>query len=117
MSLILSSLALGAPFLVVIYIYHHRHLKDRINIYEDLMQDNAMSLSVTYFYYIFNFYRKVVIALALCSWLPGVVQIYIMIVFNVLHLFFQIYLIAMRAFNSKIKIIIRFIYSLCVITL
>jgi len=81
------------------------------------MQDNAMSQSITYIYYIFNFYRKIIIALALSPWLPGVVQIYVMLTVNFIHLFFQMYLIAVRAFNSKMKIIIRLIYSLCIITL
>jgi hypothetical protein len=117
MALLLSTAALAAPFLVVVYIYNHRHLKERVNVYEDLLQDNAMSQSVTYVYYIFNFYRKIIFALALSPWLPGAVQIYVMLTLNSLHLFFQLYLIAVRAFNSKMKVIIRLIYSLCVITL
>lgn len=79
------------------------------------MQDNSMNQKVTYIYYVFNYYRKILFALCLISILPGLIQICLLIILNSLHLAFQIYLVVARTYKSKIKVIIRFINGICVI--
>lgn len=74
-----------------------------------------MNQSVTYVYYIFNFYRKIFFGLCLTDTLPGLIQIYLLICLNTVHLAFQIYLIAAKTYKSKSKVIVRLINSLCVI--
>lgn len=117
MAMVLSFIALAAPFLVVIYIYSQREKVERVDVYEDLLQDNAMSQPVTYIYYVFNYYRKVFFALSLSQWIPGLIQLYLLLTLNLIHLAFQIYLVASKVFRSRIKIVIRFINSLCILAL
>lgn len=79
------------------------------------MQDNSMNQKVTYIYYVFNYYRKILFALCLISILPGLIQICFLIILNSLHLAFQIYLVVARTYKSKVKVIIRFINGICVV--
>lgn len=79
------------------------------------MQDNNMSFAVTYVYYVFNYFRKMFFALCLTYSLPGLVQIYLLITLNTIHLAFQIYLIVAKVYLSKSKVLIRIINSLSVI--
>ena len=88
-----------------------------VDVYEDLLNDNDMSMPITYVYYIFNYYRKIVFAVCLTSTIPGLVQIYSFMTFNVIHLAFQIYLIVADVYRSKSKVVIKFISSLCIIVL
>lgn len=81
------------------------------------MQDNYMDQKVTYIYYVFNYYRKLLFALCLLSIFPGLIQIYLLIILNSLHLAFQFYLVVARTYKSKMKIIIRFINDICIITI
>lgn len=81
------------------------------------MQDNKMNQKVTYIYYLFNYYRKIFFAMFLLSIFPGLVQIYLLILLNSLHLAFQVYLVVARTYKSKMKIIIRFINDICIITI
>lgn len=76
-----------------------------------------MSQSVTYIYYIFNYYRKVVFGLCLTSTIPGLIQIYSFMTFNVLHLAFQVYLIMSDVYRSRSKVVIKFMGSVLMITL
>jgi hypothetical protein len=107
--------AVAAPFMVVLYIYNHRHNQEKVEVFEDLMQDNTMGQSVTYIYYIFNYYRKIFFALCLTDTLPGLVQVYLLICLNTGHLAFQLYLVSAKTFKSKSKVIVRLINSLCII--
>jgi hypothetical protein len=86
-----------------------------VEVYEDLMQDNNMSLPITYIYYIFNYYRKLLFALIILKNLPGLVQIYLLITLNTAHLSFQIYLIFSKVYLSKSKVVIRLINSVSII--
>jgi len=88
-----------------------------VDVYEDLLNDNDMSMPVTYIYYIFNYYRKIFFAISLASTIPGLVQIYSLMAFNVTHLAFQIYLIVCEVYRSKSKVVIKFISSVCIIVL
>jgi len=108
-------LSIASPYLVVLYVYLNRKKEHKIEIYEDLLQDNTLSQPVTYVYYIFNYYRKIFFALCLTDTLPGIVQIYLLICLNTVHLAFQIYLIIAKTYKSKSKIIVRLINSLCII--
>lgn len=81
------------------------------------MQDNSMDHSVTYIYYVFNYYRKIWFAVFLLSDIPGLIQIYMLILINIIHFSFQIYLIVTKVYLSLAKVIIRFINALCVIFL
>lgn len=81
------------------------------------MQDNKMDKTVTYIYYVFNYYRKICFAAFLLSSIPGLIQIYLLITINTIHLSFQIYLIATKVYLNLAKVIVRFINSFCVIFL
>lgn len=74
-----------------------------------------MNQTVTYVYYVFNYYRKIFFALCLTDTLPGIVQIYLLICLNGVHLGFQLYLIIAKTYKSKSKVIVRLINSSCVI--
>lgn len=76
-----------------------------------------MDHSVTYIYYVFNYYRKIWFALFLLSDIPGLIQIYMLILINITHFSFQIYLIVTKVYLSLAKVIIRFINALFVIFL
>ena len=110
-----SCLIIVMPFVIILFIINNKNNKDKLQIYEDLMQDNSMNQKVTYIYYVFNYYRKILFALCLISILPGLIQICLLIILNSLHLAFQIYLVVARTYKSKIKVIIRFINGICVI--
>lgn len=73
-------------------------------------------MPVTYIYYVFNYYRKIFFALCLTHSLPGLVQIYLLITLNTVHLAFQIYLVVTKVYRSKSKVLIRLINSFSVIT-
>lgn len=88
-----------------------------IDVYEDLLQDNDMSQPVTYIYYIFNYYRKVFFAVCLTSTIPGLVQIYSFMTFNVVYLAFQVYLIVGGIYRSKSKVIIKFLGGVLMVVL
>lgn len=105
------------PFVVVLYIYNDRQNKGKIEIYEDLLQDNSMNQKVTYIYYVFNYYRKIFFAMCLLGVLPGLIQIYLLIILNSLHLAFQVYLVVSRVYKSRMKIIIRFTNGFCIIAI
>jgi len=74
-----------------------------------------MSQPVTYVYYIFNYYRKIFFALCLTDTLPGLVQIYLLICLNSVHLGFQLYLISAKTYKSRSKVVVRLINSICII--
>ncbi len=74
-----------------------------------------MNQKVTYIYYLFNYYRKIFFAMFVLSIFPGLVQIYLLIILNCLHLAFQVYLVVARTYKSKMKIVIRFINDICII--
>jgi hypothetical protein len=76
-----------------------------------------MNHKVTYIYYVFNYYRKIFFAMCLLGALPGLVQIYLLIILNSLHLAFQVYLVVSRVYKSKMKIIIRFTNGFCIISI
>lgn len=103
------------PFLTVLYIYSDKENKAKIEMYEDLLQDNSMNHKVTYIYYVFNYYRKIFFAMCLIGALPGLVQIYLLIILNFLHLAFQVYLVVSRVYKSKMKVVIRFTNGFCII--
>jgi len=81
------------------------------------MQDNCMRQSITYIYYVFNYYRKLFFALCLTYWMPGLIQLYLLLTLNLVHLAFQIYLVVSKTYRSKMKVIIRFINSICIVAL
>ncbi len=76
-----------------------------------------MNQKVTYIYYVFNYYRKIFFAMCLLSSLPGLVQIYLLVILNFLHLAFQVYLVVSRVYKSKMKIVIRFTNGFCIIAI
>lgn len=82
-----------------------------------MLQDNTISQKVTYVYYVFNYYRKIFFALCLLSMIPGLVQIYLLIVLNFLHLAFQVYLVVAQTYKSKMKIVIRVTHDICIIAI
>ncbi len=79
------------------------------------MQDNDMRRPVTYIYYVFNYYRKIFFALCLSNSLPGLVQVYLLITLNIVHLSFQMYLVVSRVYLSKSKVLIRLVNSVSII--
>lgn len=56
-------------------------------------------------------------AVFLLSFIPGLVQLYLLLTVNFIHLAFQIYLIVARTYKSKMKIIIRMTNDICLISL
>jgi hypothetical protein len=117
LAITVSCIIIAFPFIIVLYIYSNKDNKANIEIYEDLMQDNSMNQKVTYIYYVFNYYRKVLFAMCLLSIFPGLIQIYFLIILNTLHLAFQVYLVVSRTFKSKMKLVVRFINDICIITI
>jgi hypothetical protein len=108
---------IALPFAIVLYIYKNRDNRAKIDIYEDLLQDNSMNQKVTYIYYVFNYYRKIFFAMCILSIIPGLVQIYLLIILNSVHLAFQVYLVVARTYKSKMKIVIRFTNDFCIIAI
>lgn len=79
------------------------------------MQDNDMKKPVTFVYYVFNYFRKIFFALCLTFTLPGLIQIYLLITLNTVHLAFQLYLVVSKVYLSKSKVLIRLVNSISVI--
>lgn len=82
-----------------------------------MLHDNRLSHDVTYVYYIFSYYRKLFIAACLLNSVPGIIQIFILLVLNITHLTFQVFLILNHTYNSKIKIMIRLFNGFCIVSL
>jgi hypothetical protein len=114
-AMVLATVALVAPLGVILYIWEHRGQEQDTDIYEDLMQDNDMTQPVTFVYYVFNYFRKIFFALCLTFSLPGLIQIYLLITLNTVHLAFQLYLVVSKVYLSKSKVVIRLVNSVSVI--
>jgi hypothetical protein len=67
--------------------------------------------------YIIAFMRKFMFAMFLSPILPGLIQVNMLLVLNILYFLFIIYVIANRVFTSGIKILIKTISTLSLILL
>jgi hypothetical protein len=116
LTFLVAFIPLFTPFFMVIYIYSNRHLKNEIPIFEDLLQDNTMGQKFTYFYYIFCYYRKIIFALFITYGIPGIIQLYLVLALNILYFTFTVYLIIANTYLSKIKIVIKILNSVTIIS-
>ena len=114
---LLAIITLLYPFLLSVYVFMNRHRKDMVDVYEDLLQDNDMFQPITYVYFTFNYYRKIFFALCLTNTIPGLVQIYLLVTLNVVHLSFTVYLVVHEVYRSKAKVVLKIVNTSCMIIL
>lgn len=88
-----------------------------VEIYQDLMQDCVINNKITYIFFIYTYYRKIIFSLFLNSYFSGSLQLIIFIIINIIYLSLLIYIIIYKLFISKIKMLTRLINILIIITI
>lgn len=105
------------PFTVILFVQTSSKKGIKKEIFEDLFQDVELTSRVSYIIYTFAFLRKFFFAMFLSPILPGLVQIILLVTINTAYLFLIIYIVINKIFTSKIKVLIRIISLLSLISL